>query len=190
MSGKNEANRNRPKWYVGAPRYGKTTLGVSHLWDSVERNGNPAVIIDSVRDQIFRDVPHVETMPEVFRYLYEKRTHVAIQPSNQSTVEQICRGVLAVGHANVFIDESPFWLNNLRMMRSLAERDNRGPIEMFLTAQSFSSDIPSAARDCNPLIHVFRVTAPNSLDYLERRYKMNREEVENLPVGKYLTLGA
>jgi len=179
-------------WYAGVPGCGKTTLALEDAGALCRAHGWPVLAIDSTRAVQFLGHPHAATVDACLDALYgAPRAHAVFTPESADQVEELARGVRAGRRVVVLVDESAFWFNAqagrqgelLRLMRGWRHAE----VRLLLTTQHLSGDIPQEAWACDPRVAVFRQVAPAAFDVLRRRFGIEREEVERLEVGRYVT---
>lgn len=91
---------------------------------------------------------------------------------------------------HVLVDEASFWCNASYMSDELARllrTWQHKELSVWLTCQHFNR-IPSEALSIYTEIAVFRCTAPRVLERLEREYGLDRNRVQGLARGEYVTL--
>lgn len=177
-------------WYVGVPGAGKTTLACSHLARDSRANGWPCLVLDSSDVAQLAHVPHVRSVAELERAVWQLGEHAAYIPQNGDDVERVAARALELRQVNLLVDEAAFWLSShkgrdgslLRLMRA----HRHAQVRLYLTTQHLSADVPQAALSCAPELYVFRCTANVVLDRLEREYGMDRSLIANLPRGQYV----
>jgi hypothetical protein len=175
-------------WYLGVPGSGKTSLAWSHLRAMVERDHDPALILESVPETRFLGVPLVKSVPEVVEKLWNERTSARFvgASASEEELDALFDAVLAGGRVHVFIDESAFYVNARRgafaPLPRLLRSYRHASVTVQATTQHASGDVSQEALACAPTLYVFRSMAPSALEALERRYGIPPETLKGLPM--------
>ncbi len=179
-------------WYAGAPNTGKTTLALKHAHEIVIATRRPVMVLDSISAKNFREEYHEENVEELVEGAWLDGVHTWYTPKSREEVEQICDACYHAGNIVLIIDETANWLTAksgidtglLRLMRS----HRHCLVNVLLTTQHLSGDIPQAAFACDPDIYLFLTTAPAALKVIERDFGQDGEHVRHLRQGEHLFL--
>lgn len=177
-------------WYIGCPASGKTTLARAHAIRAAKRNGWPVLVIDTEGVAQLAGIPRVRTVLHAIRRVFVERKSASFMPNDAAEVSALLERARRPGRVNLLVDEAHVWLSArsavtdplLRLMRA----HRHAKVNLFLTTQHLSGDIPQAALACSPVLHVFRCTSPSTLDRLEKCFSLPRERVRALRQFRYL----
>lgn len=177
-------------WMVGCPQSGKTSLAkhsarVAHL-----NRGWPVLIVDSAEVHNLADVPLHSTEDAIEALWREPRGHARVVPRDIEEMDRLMRAVRAGKRVVVVVDEAHFWLSAqsgvsgelVKLMRAT----QHAQVDLILTTQHLTGDVPQSALSCTTDLYVFRCTAPRVLQTLDREYGLEREQVRNLPQFHFL----
>lgn len=128
-------------------------------------------------------------MREAIEWVWGAGEHAAYIPPGIDEVNALLRACLDPGRVNLWIDEAHTWLTArrgvdgplLRLMRT----HRHARVNLFLTAQHLTGDVPQEALSCAPAIYCFRCTAPAVLERLERE-GIDSEAVRILPKYEFI----
>lgn len=174
---------------MGIPGSGKTYLALQHLREAMARNGWPALLIDSIGEEQVAHVPHARSVREAIEWVWGAGESAAYIPPGIEEVNALLRPCLEVGRVNVWIDEAHTWLTArrgtdgplLRLMRT----HRHARVNLFLTAQHLTGDVPQEALSCAPEIYCFRCTSPAVLERLGRE-GIDPDVVRALPSREFV----
>lgn len=173
-------------WYLGVPGSGKTSLAWKHLRELVERDHDPAIVVESVPDARFQVVPKVKTVEEVVKAAWGERTSVRFQGSDaeEADLDSLFSAIQAGGRVHLLIDESAFYFNARRgqfaPLPRLLRSYRHANVTIQATTQAFSGDVSQEALACAPTLYVFKTAAPAALEALEKRYSIDPVTVKGL----------
>ena len=181
---------NTVAWIVGCPQSGKTTLARVLAARRRAERGVPVLVLDSALVHNFTDVP-LHTIEEARHALWrEPRGSCRIAPSSLDDVDRMCRAVQAGKDCIVLVDEAHFWLSAQSGVSSeltkLMRATQHARVDLYLTTQHLTGDVPQTALSCTSDLYVFRCTAPRVLQTLEREFSIPRETAGSLPQWSYI----
>jgi hypothetical protein len=168
--------------YIGAPGSGKTHKAIRDAYSLAKREGLGVLVIDSRGAKNLVEIPETKP-PELYRKLWAGEMVRRI-PYDQEEFDSIIAEVDARGHCAVLIDEVSEWATNRSMKRLLRVWRHR-KVSVFLTSQMIGRDIEQAVQACNPVLYLFRCTAPTTLEWVEKWHRLPQESLRALPVGAF-----
>lgn len=179
------------KWYVGIPRCGKTWLAKRHLAELVRSTGWPALIIDSIGEDSLAGWRHARNVREAIEWVWGAGQHATFFPQgddDREQVDQLLRAALEPGHVNVFIDEAHTWMTARKgtsgPLLQICRRHRHSKVNLLMTSQHYTGDVPHEARSCSPEIFAFRCTDTAVLDQL-RREGVDPSMIASLPEREF-----
>jgi len=159
------------------------------LREAIDRNGWPALLVDTIGEEQIRDVPHARNVREAIEWVWGAGEHAAFIPKSADDVNALVRACADPGRVNLWIDEAPTWLTAKRgtdgPLLHLMRTHRHARANLFLTAQHLTGDVPQAALSCAPELFVFRCTAPAVLARLEAE-GLDPESVRALPSREFI----
>ena len=177
-------------WIVGCPQSGKTTLAVSLAARLSRERRVPVLVVDSAEVHNLASVPRA-SIKEAIRACWESpRGNARLVPRDLREMNRICSVVRAGGNIVLLVDEANFWLSAqsgvsgdlTRLMRAT----QHAQVDVILTTQHLTGDVPQVALSCTSALYVFRCTAPRVLQTLEREFGMDRAAIASLPQFSYI----
>lgn len=186
-----------PKWmphgicvYVGTTGSGKTYLAWKHLKRLRRRARVPCLLIDSAGAENFQGEPHAKGLAEVAAQLNDPNKGIVYwTPENVLEVDALFSVLLRLakeGKATpigIMIDEVSFWTVESRSkeLRKLCRLWRHVKVTLLITSQHVSGDLGQVMLACNPLLFLFKTTAPASLKWIEDNHAVTAEEVRAIP---------
>lgn len=176
-------------WTIGIPQSGKTTLAVSRAVQRAAHRGVALVAIDSARVAQLAGLHEIKSRHEALQAVSEKLL-VRYVPREQTDCEGMLEALRRRGDCVVLVDEAHYWLSarsgSQEVLVHLMREAQHSRLDLFLTTQHLTGDVPQAALSCTSRLLVLRCTAPRVLDLLERTWDLDRQTVQALPQFHYL----
>lgn len=124
--------------------------------------------------------------------LYTRRSSVAFKPRDLGELDAVLRALRAGKDAVLLVDEAHTFLSaqsgsSAELVHAMREAQH-ARLDVFLTTQHLSGDIPQSALSCTSTLHIFRCSAPRVLRLLEAEWGIPRARVASLPRFRFLTL--
>lgn len=146
-------------------------------------------MIDSTGVDQLADVRHARSVREAIEWVWGSGENAAYLPSSFEEVDQLARACLDPGEVNVLVDEAHTWLTARRgvdgPLLKLMRAHRHAKVNILLTTQHLTGDIPQEALSCAPRLFVFRCSAPAVLERLKRE-GIDPERVQALPQFEYV----
>lgn len=180
--------------YLGTTGTGKTFKALADLKALHASTGDRgALIVDSAATPTVREVRPVATLEEAIQAVWGRGEFVRWIPSDengQDSVEDFTRLMRAIrsgGNVRVLIDEISFWVRNPEMLK-LCRVWRASNATLLFTGQTVGQDFGQGVLGCNPTFHVYKLTAPRSIEFVEKWLQVDPAEIRALELGEHITL--
>lgn len=187
-------------FFAGMTGMGKTYKALETLKCAIAENGNPALIIDTRRDQLFDGLEHTETVEECLELLYPTeesglpRRNVCFTPVRlHEDFDALMAAITAkeTGGVNVLIDESHLFCdshyisdefsNALRLWRQHRFGDN-----LFLICSQRPSDLHGVGyAACTQGKYIFR-PGDKDLEPTAKLFRLEETELRALQERQFI----
>lgn len=170
--------------YIGTTGTGKTHKALRDALSlaAVKRQG--LLIIDSRGAENLATLELSKINSNWRERLYHEGRIIRIVPETESDFEVAIKTVEKNGNCILFIDEVSTWASNPNL-QNLCRVWRHRKVSIFLTTQKIGMDIQQGILACDPVLFVFRTTAPTSLEWLEKWHRIPADTLRNLrmPAG-------
>jgi len=126
----------------------------------------------------------------VIRTIWGSRVSCGLVPQSAADVRAVVAAAHNPGHVNLLIDETSAWLSARSgasaELLALMRAHRHSALNLFLTTQHLTGDVPQAAFSCAPHVYLFRCTAPAVLERIEKTWGIPPARVRNLRQFQYL----
>lgn len=182
--------RTGSNWYIGVPGSGKTTLAKAHALAESRRNGCPVLVLNSEGVAQFEGFPTTRSRRAAIRAVWGSRASCALIPAGAADVRAVIAAAHNPGRINLLIDETSAWLSARSgasaELLALMRAHRHAGLNLYLTTQHLTGDVPQAAFSCAPHVYIFRCTAPAVLERIERTWGIEPGRVRKLRQFQYL----
>lgn len=178
-------------WAIGIPQSGKTTLAVSRAIARAEERGVPLVAIDSARVEQLRGLPEATSPDDLVQLAFREKRSCRYVPHVPEDCDRVLRAIRKGRKVVVLVDEAHYWLSahtaaTCSELVHLMREAQHSRVDLFLTTQHLTGDVPQAALSCTSRVLVLRCTAPRVLDLLSKTWALDRGTIQALPQFHYL----
>lgn len=174
--------------YIGAPQTGKTFLAHAEFLAYCAARRCGGIVVDIQGAKSFRKIRHVPTLRDAVSIAWNGGV-AYWTPSDESEIETLFLAIKAAENASrarthlaVFLDEVGTLPKSQALetaFRCWSHRD----ICLFTTSQKVTKDLGETILACEPVIRLFRFTAPSSIKVLTIVYRIPWERVETFGEG-------
>jgi hypothetical protein len=171
--------------YLGGPGYGKTWLAKAELLELRAQRPCGAVVIDSAGVALLEDIPEALTLRETLEAAFGRGELVRWTPRSVDEFDRFLLAARKPGGILILVDELSFWRWS-KQLDPLCRTWRHARTSLFLTCQHVGADLAQGMLACNPKIRIFNVSAPRSLEWLERWHQLDTGAIRAQGVGEYI----
>lgn len=177
---------------LGTTGVGKTYLAKSILDGIYARNSERdetrrgAIVLDSLFADNFIGIDRVDSLPELAKAAWTEKRYVKWTPKDKLEFRSFSKALFEVGNVDVLVDEIGIWPTDPEFENACRAWRHR-KLTLILTGQHVGSDLGQVLLACNPSIHLFKITAPRSIDFMIKYLGQDPEVIRAQGVGEYKT---
>lgn len=172
--------------YIGTTGTGKTHLAASHAIALAKAEKKPLVIVDSRGAENLAQIQPVVTVQELRSRLTHSQVSRFLPSGNHAEEEfqEVIELIDSCGNCIVLIDEVAQWGYN-RSLISLCRVWRHKKVSLFMTTQKIGRDLEQGVLACDPVFYLFRITAPATMEWVEKHHRITPDKLKALQVGQH-----
>lgn len=175
--------------YIGTTGSGKTYKAIRDAIAHAGETARGVLVIDSRGEGnadggCLKPIPEMRPTGDLWQAVYAYGQVARVVPRDEAEFDNIIQVVDRTGQLVVLIDEVSPWATN-KTLQALCRVWRHRKVSLFITTQKIGRDLEQSILACDPKLYLFRLTAPRSLEWVERWHRIPPEAVKALPVGSY-----
>lgn len=173
--------------YIGTTGTGKTHKAIRDAITLARQRGVGVLVIDSRGAENLKDIPEYRVDMDLAHAVWQGKV-CRVVPADKEEFNRLMMAVDKVGQCVVLIDECATWATDKTFL-ALCRVWRHRKVSLFLTTQKVGFDLQQSVLACDPVLWIFRTTAPTTIDWLERWHGIDPNVLRNMGVGEFLLRG-
>lgn len=153
--------------HLGTTDTGKTYAAIARLEQKHRESGRGALVIDSTGSKTLAHIHPCATMLEAVDAVWREKRIVRWCPPDEAQFERVIAACQNPGGVDVLVDELSFWARSTALLK-LCRTWRHANVTLIFTCQHVGADLAQALLGCNPVLYLYRITAPRSLEFAEK----------------------